>query len=99
MLVRTDDTGAFKDPSDEKFLKVNFTIPEGQTCNKAVLVIGGNLRLEFDNPTSPIETELTGTQTAILRDNNCCDIELYDGANRKITIPCIAEFKTREGVK
>ena len=95
MLVRTDDTGAFKSPDDEKFLKINFTIPEGQTCNKAVLVIDGSLRIEFNNPTSPISTELTSEQTALLKDNNCCDIELYDGGNKKITIPCIAEFKTR----
>ena len=96
MLVRTDDTGAFKSPDDPTFLTVYFTIPEGQTCNKAAIVIdGGNIRLEFNNPTSPIRTELTSEQSAILEDNNCGDLELYDGANRKITIPCIFEFKTR----
>lgn len=96
MLVRTDDTGAFKSVDDDKFLKVNFSIPEGQTCNKAVIIIGGGaVRLEFIEPVSPLQTELTSEQTALLKDNNCVDIELYDGANKKITIPCIAEFKTR----
>ena len=100
MLVRTDDTGAFKDENDPKFLEVYFAIPKGQTCNKAVIVINkGKIRLEFNEPVSPIGTELTSEQTAILKDNNCIDLELYDGANRKITIPCIAEFKTRAGVE
>ena len=99
MLVRTDDTNAIKNDNDPEFLKVYFTIPEGQTCNKAVIVIGDNIRLEFNEPVSPISTELTGEQTAILKDNNCVDLELYDGTNRKITIPCIAEFKTRAGVE
>lgn len=99
MLVRTDDTGAFKSADDEKFLTINYTIPDGQTCNKAVLIIGEDLKLEFNNPTSPIQTELTSEQTAILKDNNCCTIELYDGENRKLTFPCIAEFKTRAGVE
>jgi hypothetical protein len=99
MLVRTDDTNAFKSENDPEFLQVYFTIPEGQTCNKAVIVIGDNIRLEFNEPISPIGTELTSEQTTILKDNNCIDLELYDGANRKITIPCIAEFKTRAGVE
>lgn len=99
MLVRTDDTNAFKGENDPEFLQVYFTIPEGQTCNKAVIVIDNNIRLEFNEPVSPIGTELTSEQTAILKDNNCIDLELYDGANRKITIPCIAEFKTRSGVE
>lgn len=99
MLVRTDDTNAFKGVNDPEFLQVYFTIPEGQTCNKAVIVIGDNIKLEFNEPISPIGTELTSEQTAILKDNNCINLELYDGANRKITIPCIAEFKTRAGVE
>lgn len=99
MLVRTDDTGAFKGNNDPEFLQVYFTIPEGQTCNKAVIVIGDSIRIDFVNPISPIGTELTSEQTAILKDNNCIDLELYDGANKKITIPCIAEFKTRAGVE
>ena len=99
MLVRTDDTNAFKNIDDSEFLQVYFTIPEGQTCNKAVIVIGDNIKLEFIEPVSPIGIDLTSTQTAILKDNNCVNLELYDGANRKITIPCIAEFKTRAGVE
>lgn len=99
MLVRTDDTNAFRSQNDDKFLRINFTIPEGQTCNKAVLIISDKIRLEFNEPISPIETDLTSEQTAILKDNNCVDLELYDGANRKITIPCIVEFKTRAGVE
>ena len=100
MLTRTDDTGAFKDENDPKFLEVYFAIPKGQTCNKAVIVINkGKIRLEFNEPVSPIGTELTTEQTAILYDNNCGDLELYDGANRKITVPCIFEFKTRGSAK
>lgn len=98
MLVRTDDTDAFKNPTDDNFLKINFSIPEGQTCSKAILYCD-SLKLEFIDPVSPIGIELSSEQTAILKDNVCGDIELYDGQNRKITIPCIFEFKTRERVK
>ena len=95
MLTRTDDTNAF---GQDELLRINFSVPEGQSVSKAILICGA-LELTFENPVSPIRVNLTGEQTAILKDNNCCNIELYDGYNRKITIPCIAEFKTREGVK
>ena len=94
MLVRTDDTGAF---GQDELLRINFSVPEGQTVNKAILYCGENLKLEFPEPTSPIRVNLTSEQTAILKDNNCCNLVLYDGENRQLTIPCIAEFKTREG--
>lgn len=94
MLVRTDDTDAF---GQEELLKINFSVPEGQTVNKAILVCG-DLKLTFDYPLNPININLTSQQTAILKDNNCCNLILYDGNNRQLTIPCIAEFKTREGV-
>ena len=93
MQIRGDDTNAF---GQDEFLRINFVIPEGQTCSKAVLICG-ELKLEFINPISPIGVNLTGEQTAILKDNNCCDLELYDEFNRKLTIPCIAEFKTKAG--
>lgn len=95
MLTRTDDANAFGLPP---LLRINFEIPEGQTCSKAILYCGA-IKLTFDNPISPIEFSPTSEQTAIMKDNNCCSLELFDGENRKLTIPCIAEFKTREGVK
>lgn len=95
MQIRGDDTNAF---GQDEFLRINFTVPEGQTVSKAELITGA-LKLTFNEPTSPIRVNLTGAQTAILRDNNCCDLVLYDGENRQITIPCIAEFKTRAGAK
>jgi hypothetical protein len=96
MLVRTDDTDAF---GQEELLKINFSVPEGQTVNKAILYFGENLKLEFITPISPILVNLTSEQTAALKDNNCCTIELFDGNNKKLTIPCIAEVKTRAGVE
>ena len=96
MLVRTDDTDAF---GQSELLRINLKIPEGQTVNKAVLYCGESVKLEFIEPADTIEINLSGQQTAVLQDNNCCTIELYDGENKKLTIPCIAEFKTREGVK
>ena len=92
MLIRTDDTDAF---GQDELLRINFTVPEGQTVTKAVLICG-ELKLIFNSPVSPLKINLTSAQTAVLRDNNCCDLELYDGNNKKTTIPCIAEFKTRE---
>lgn len=92
MLIRGDDTNAF---GQDELLRINYTVPEGQTVSKAVLVCG-KLQLSFLMPESPIEINLTGEQTAILKDNNCCDLILYDGNNKQLTIPCIAEFKTRE---
>lgn len=98
MLTRTDDTNAFRGENDDDFLRINFTVPEGQTVNKAILYCG-ELKLEFESPESPIGINLTSAQTATLKDNNCCNLELYDAYNRKMTIPCIAEFKTRAGVQ
>lgn len=96
MITRTDDTDAFGQP---ELLRINFEIPEGQICTKAILVINdGALNLTFNNPISPIEVNLTGEQTALLRDDNCCSLKLYDGNNKQLTIPCIAEFKS-EGKK
>lgn len=92
MLTRGDDTNAF---GQDEFLKIYFTVPEGQTVTKAVLVFCNGMRLEFLSPESPIGVNLTHEQTQILKDNNCVDIELYDENNLKMTIPCIAEFKTR----
>lgn len=94
MLTRGDDTNAFGQP---ELLRINLTIPEGQTVNKAVFICGA-LELTFNEPGSLINVNLTQEQTAILKDNNCCNLVLYDGENRRITIPCIAEFKTREAV-
>lgn len=94
MLTRTDDTDAF---GQSELLRINYSVPEGQYVSKAILVCG-NLKLTFESPISPIEVNLTSSQTAILKDNNCCNLVLYDGNNKQLTIPCIAEFKTREGV-
>ena len=94
MLTRGDDTNAF---GQNELLRINFTVPEGETVNKAILVCG-DLKLTFEQPVSPIEIDLTGEQTAILKDNNCCNLVLYDGNNKQLTIPCIAEIKTRESV-
>ena len=94
MITRTDDTDAF---GQSELMRINFEIPEGQTVTKAILICG-DLELTFDdNPESPILVNLTGAQTAVLKDNNCCDLILYDGNNKQLTIPCIAEFKTRAG--
>lgn len=95
MLTRGDDTNAF---GQDELLRINFTVPEEQTVSKAILVCG-DLELTFDEPVSPIQVILDKEQTKILKDNNCCNIILYDGNNRQLTIPCIAEFKTRDGVK
>lgn len=94
MLVRTDDTNAF---GQSELLRINFSVSEGQTVSKIILKCG-QLELTFNSPTSPISVNLTSEQTAILKDCNCCDIVLYDGNNKQLTIPCIAEFKTRAGV-
>lgn len=94
MLVRTDDTNAF---GQDEFLRINFSVPEGQTVTKAILRCG-KLELTFNNPTSPIGVNLSSEQTAILKDNNSCSLILYDGYDRQLTIPCIAEFKTMAGV-
>ncbi len=94
MLTRTDDTNAF---GQDELLRINFSVPEGQSVSKAILICGA-LELTFEDPVSPIRVNLTGEQTAILKDNNCCNIVLYDANDKQITIPCIAEFKTREGV-
>lgn len=94
MLTRGDDSDAF---GQEEFLRINYNVPAGQVVSRAILVCGA-LKLTFNNPSNPIEVNLTSEQTAILKDNNCCNIVLYDALNKQITIPCIAEFKTREGV-
>lgn len=94
MLTRTDDTNAF---GQSELLRINFTVPEGQTVTKMILVCG-DLKISFDEPTSPINVTLTGEQTAVLKDTNCCNLVLYDENNKQLTIPCIAEFKTRAGV-
>lgn len=96
MIIRTDDSDAF---GQSELLRINFTVPEGQTVSKAILVINDTLKLTFNNPINPIEINLNSEQTAILKDNNCCTLILYDGNNKKLTIPCIAEFKSKEGVK
>lgn len=96
MIIRTDDSDAF---GQSELLRINFTVPEGQVVSKAILVINDTLKLTFNNPINPIEINLNSEQTAILKDNNCCTLILYDGDNKKLTIPCIAEFKSKEGVK
>ena len=96
MIIRTDDSDAF---GQSELLRINFTVPEGQVVSKAILVINDTLKLPFNNPINPIEINLNSEQTAILKDNNCCTLILYDGNNKKLTIPCIAEFKSKEGVK
>lgn len=97
MIIRGDDTDAF---GQSELLRINYTVPEGQVVSKAILDVNdGLLKLPFNNPINPIEINLNSEQTAILKDNNCCTLILYDGNNKKLTIPCIAEFKSKEGVK
>lgn len=92
MITRGDDSDAFGQP---ELLRINFVVPEEQTVSKAILKCG-TLQLEFDEPVSPIDVNLTGEQTAILKDNNCCDFIMFDGNGKRLTIPCIAEVKTTE---
>lgn len=94
MITRGDDTSAF---GQDELLRINFSVPQEQIVSKAILVCG-DLKLTFENPLSPIFVRLTSAQTRILKDNNCCSFVLYDGENKQLTVPCIAEFKTREGV-
>lgn len=92
MITRTDDTDAFGQPP---LLEINYNVPEGQTVTKAIFKCGA-IKLTFNSPSNPIQINLTGEQTAILKDNNCCSLILYDGNNKQQTIPCIAEFKSEE---
>ena len=37
MLTRTDDTDAF---GQDELLRINFSVPEGQSVSKAILICG-----------------------------------------------------------
>lgn len=96
MITRTDDTDAF---GQEGALKINVAIPEGQTVNKAILLINeGSIKLEYDFPTFPIDVVLDSKQTEILLDDNHCDLVLFDGNGKQKTIHCVAHFQSRKGV-
>lgn len=92
MITRGDDSDAFGQP---ELLRIKFVVPEGQSVSKAILKCG-TLQLEFIEPISPIDVNLTGEQTAILKDNNCCDFIMFDSLGKRLTVPCIAEVKTTE---
>ena len=93
MITRTDDTDAF---GQEGILKINVAIPDGQTVNKAILLINnGEITLEYNTPTFPINVHLNSEQTKILHDDNHCDLILFDEYN-KLTIHCVAHFSSRK---
>ncbi len=94
MITRTDDTDAF---GQSEFLKIKVKIPEGETVTKAILLINdGEITLEYDNPTFPIGVVLNTKQTAILHDDNHCDLILFDGRNKQKTIHCVAHFNSEK---
>lgn len=96
MITRTDDTDAF---GQEGILKINVAIPEGQTVNKAILLINnGEITLEYNTPIFPISVNLNSEQTKILQDDNHCDLVLFDGNGKQKTIHCVAHFQSRKGV-
>lgn len=94
MLVRTDDTDAFGQPG---LLRLNFSVPDGQTVNKIVMKCA-DLVFTFTSPTSPIVLNLSQEQTKTLKDCTNFGFEFYDGYNKKLSIPSVASFKTREGI-
>lgn len=94
MITRTDDTDAF---GQEGILKINVAIPEDQTVNKAILLINnGDIVLEYNAPIFPISVNLNSEQTKILQDDNHCDLILFDGNDKQLTIHCVAHFSSRK---
>lgn len=95
MLTRGDDTKAF---GQEDFIKINVTVPEGQTVSKAILKINDKFSFEFEFPIFPVYVNLNSEQTQALEDDNNCDLILFDNEGNQFTVPCIAYFNTRKGV-
>lgn len=95
MYTRGDDTKAF---GQQDFLTLNVTVPEGETVSKAILKINNCFSFEYINPSFPVKINLTKEHEQALKDDNNCDLILYDGEENKLTVPCIAYFNTRKGV-
>lgn len=95
MLTRTDDTNAF---GQAEFLKININIPEGQLVSKAIFVINKEIKLEYQTPEFPLKINLNSEQTKALKDDNNCDLILYDASDRQLTVHCVAHFKSEKEV-
>lgn len=93
MLYRGDDTNAF----DRKFIRVNLENAEGLNISKAEFKCGSILKT-FDNPTFPLEIELTSDETKKLNYSNACYLAIYDEQGRKVTCKGNFTFSTKAQV-
>ena len=93
-IYKGDDTDAF----NQEFLTVNVIVPEDWTITKAELKIAQLPPIVYNNPTFPWKVKLSSIQTKKLKENNECNLAIYDARGRKQTLDGTAVFKAKEEV-
>lgn len=92
-LYRGDDTNAF----GSSFITINLATTLDVAITKAVFQCG-TLKKVFDNPTFPLQIELTALETRILPANNTCYLAVWDENNKKRTCSGSLVFTTQSQV-
>lgn len=88
-LYRGDDTDAF----NNQFIIVELE-NEKEGITKAEFRAGSILKT-FENPTFPLNIELTSEETLLLKEENCCFLAVYDSEGRKQTCEGTLSFVTQ----
>lgn len=89
MIFRGDDTNAFGD----SFITINLTTESEVTITKAVFKSGKVLK-EFENPTFPLQIDLTAEETTKLDPENRAFLAVYDENGLKRTCEGSLVFNT-----
>ena len=93
MLYRGDDTNAF----GGKFITINLDNAEGLNISKAEFRCAAILKT-FENPTFPLEVNLSSEETSQLTGHNSCYLAIYDEHGRKHTCEGVLTFESKKEV-
>lgn len=90
MIYKGDNTAAF----DSTFLTIHINNPDNLVISKADFRCGKILK-SFENPTFPLEVNLTEEDTRQLTIQNNCYLAVYDEQGRKRTCEGTITFSAK----
>lgn len=94
VIFKGDDTSAF----GTTFISIEADIPEGYVVSKAKVKVTNLPDFIYENPTFPIEVNLTSAQTRALSTQNEAYLIVYDEWGRKKTCQGVLRFIAKDEV-
>lgn len=91
-INRGDNTRAF----GGDFLRIYLNNPNNIYISKAVFHVNHDLEKVYENPVFPLRVNFTGEETMLLRQDNTCQLALWDESGRRRTADGKFTFFVRE---